>query len=98
MSRTYKDRKKTYDYFQDRIYISEVGYYYQLPSTKPLLKRSALPQGWFWYRSTPSWWTRMTMNKPYRRAAKLLERKAIFSDVEEFDFPDLKKKPHIYYW
>ena len=56
---------------------------------------------WHWYESTPSWWTRLTMNRPARRYYHLLEHEAERleqADLEDFDFPDLKKKPHNYYY
>lgn len=48
--------------------------------------------------STPSWWTRLKMNRPQRRKYHLDERKILVSDVDNFDFEDFGKKPHEYYW
>ena len=108
MSRTYKDvptkhrkPREVYDWNWDveRIDLGP-GYprfwHRELPSTKTKKKKEQDTE-WHWM-STPSWWTRLTMNKPQRRYYHLLEHEALFRDLEEFDFPDLKKKPHIYYY
>lgn len=63
-------------------------------------KRKELDYEWHWM-STPSWWTRMTMNRPVRRQYHLLEHEAertSVEDLEDLDIPDFKKKPHIYYY
>jgi hypothetical protein len=53
---------------------------------------------WRWM-NTPSWFTRMMMTKPQRKAAHDWERKAATSsDIEQLDTPPHGKKPHIYYW
>lgn len=70
-----------------------------LPGAKAK-KRKEKDYEWHWM-STPSWWTRMTMNRPTRRTYHLLEHEAARTPVEkleELDIPDLKKKPHIYYY
>lgn len=108
MSRTHKDvpphhrkPREIYDWNWDVEKINlgpgyPLFWYKQLPSTKTK-KRKEVDCEWHWM-STPSWWTRITMNRPQRRFYHLLEHKALMSDLEDFDFPDLKKKPHIYYW
>lgn len=98
MSRTTKDKpsKLKFDYDTDRV-MTENWRYRQLPTTKPK-KRKELDTEDHW-RSTPSWWTKMTMIRPERRAAHLLEKKSLrVVDIEDMDFPDLGKKPHCYYW
>ena len=47
---------------------------------------------------TPSWWTRIMMNKPQRRRGHVWERKVLLEDLDETDPPTVGKKPHIYYW
>lgn len=47
---------------------------------------------------TPSWWIRVMMNRPQRRAGHIWERQVLLHDLEETDPPDVSKKPHIYYW
>lgn len=105
MSRTYKDikRVKLMRYYKERW---ETEYYRDIPELqfywlkKPGVtpkKRKEVDTKDHWM-STPSWWTHMTMIKPERRAARLLERKALISDLEDFDIPDTGRKPHIYYW
>ena len=55
---------------------------------------------WNWLQSTPSWWTRLMMQKPKRRACRDWERKALYiEDLEDYDdCPDFGRKPHQYYW
>ena len=51
------------------------------------------------WMSTPGWWVKMTMTKPQRRSQHLLEKQALKAvDIEDVDFPELGRKPHIYYW
>lgn len=110
MSRTHKDvpfhhrkPKQTYDwlYGVEKIpYLNENDYkriWYRDIAGAKAKRRKEVDCEWHWM-STPSWWTRLTMNRPQRRFYHLLEHKALKSDLEDFDFPDLKKKPHIYYW
>lgn len=49
------------------------------------------------WMSTPSWWTRLMMNRPQRRQVKLWERKALISDLEDLIQPG-KKYKHVYFW
>ncbi len=66
------------------------------PTSKPK-KRKEHDVEWHWM-ATPSWWTRLTMNRPQRRKGRLWERKVLLEDVEEADPPGVSKKPHKYYW
>ena len=101
MSRTYKDRPSKIRFPED-----QYGYgcifgpdyrWIELPGVKPKRKRSHTP--WGWIKSTPSWWTRLTMNKPQRRNCRLWENKVKYMvDFEEADCPFFKNKPHNYYW
>lgn len=51
------------------------------------------------WMTTPGWWIRLTMNRPERREHHLLEKKILREiDIEDVDFPDLGRKPHVYYW
>lgn len=53
------------------------------------------------YSSTPSWWTRITMNRPRRRENRMYESVVKFVEIENLiDYePFLNwKKPHEYYW
>ena len=70
--------------------------YIYAPTTKPK-RRKGEDVEWHWM-STPSWWTRLVMNRPQRREGRLWERKVHFEDIEETDPPGVSKKPHIYYW
>lgn len=99
MSRTYKDKPHSlrFDaYDKDRI-LTECWGYRLLPTTKNK-KRKAVDTEDHWM-STPSWWTRLMMNRPARREAHLLEVAALKAqNLEEFDFPDKGYLPHQYYW
>lgn len=89
MSRTYKDKHPKLIYPQ----------YYSVPGAK-LPKRK--DSEWHWLEATPSWWTRMMMNRPQRREAHLWEREAekaqTLEDIEDLDTPNCSHKPHHYYW
>lgn len=51
------------------------------------------------WTSTPGWHIRMWMNKPQRRKHHLQEKACLKAiDIEEVDFPELGRKPHIYFW
>lgn len=81
MSKTIKDRPSRFKYDnhdKDRENIAPFVWN-QLPTTKPK-KRKEIDFEWHWM-NTPSWWTRMTMNRPQRRSAKLWER-----DVSKIPF------------
>lgn len=102
MSRTYKDKpsKHRYDAWdKDRIRVENTFYYIDLPTSKPK-KRKHLDTEWHWM-STPSWWTRITMNRPQRRKCKLWERDALKTSpdsLDDLDKPIISRKPHIYFW
>lgn len=109
MSRTYKDKpyklKPVNDWSQDKEYIHPIfgddyyisGYHIERPTTKAK-KRKEVDTEDHWM-TTPSWWTKMTMIRPERRAAHLLEVKTLKTlDLEDVDFPDLGKKPYVYFW
>jgi hypothetical protein len=49
--------------------------------------------------NTPGWWVRGWMNRPQRRNFHLQEVAILKTvDMEDVDFVDCKRKPHIYYW
>ena len=89
MSRTTKDKPHKLLY----------GDYFDVPGGKVPKRKD---NTWHWLESTPSWWTRMMMNRPQRRQAHLWEREAIktqsLDDIEELDTPNTSHKPHQYYW
>lgn len=103
MSDTYKDKRKAKlkRYYKNRwdteYYISANPYVFLEVAGVKTKKRKEADTEDHWM-STPSWWTSMTMNKPERRAWHLLERRALISDMEEFEIPDTGRKPHIYFW
>lgn len=63
-------------------------------------KRSYYDAGDYWFRRTPSWWTREFMTVPKRAACRNWEKQAIYADdLEDYkDCPDFGRKPHVYYW
>ena len=99
MSRTFKDKPSKLiwgDYSQDYVYLENYSHIFR-KTTKPKLRKEVDTEDH--WMTTPSWWTKMMMIRPERRAAHLLEVAALkTADIEDVDFPDLGKKPHIYYW
>ena len=102
MSRTYKDKPSKIKYEswnKDRERIEGTFYYIDLPTTKAK-KRKELDTEEHWM-NTPSWWTRLVMNRPQRRKCKLWERDALktcLDSLDDLDKPIISRKPHIYYW
>lgn len=103
MSRTYKDKphnvrfpEKQYGYGRVQIETPDyyVIYWADLPGVKAK-KKKHVDTEWHWM-GTPSWWTQMFMNRPRRSAENQQLRN--MGDVEDFDFVDVKRKNHIYYW
>ena len=85
MSRTYKDKP-----WQFKTY-SEWGFGRE---DQPKKKKKVDTQ--HHWMSTPSRWTHEMMIRP-RRSNENQQLRNI-GDIEEFDFVDRKRKPHIYYW
>ena len=116
MSRTYKDKpsKLRFDlYMKDWILVEHDGFRkYRPGKTTKTKKRKEVDTENHWM-STPSWWTRMTMNKPQRRSVSLWEQQLRnldtskynpaydgtypYEDLDLFDKPS-KRVAHIYYW
>lgn len=74
-------------------------YTMQLPTTKPKKPRHVDTE--HHWMSTPSWWTRLVMNRPQRRAGRIWEHTAAHTAKEELDVldtPSVSHKPHQYYW
>jgi hypothetical protein len=90
MARTHKDKKWKLRYPE---------YAFDFDEQRKLKKRKSVDSEWHWM-STPSWWTRLMMNRPQRRAAKVWERKVLMAEQidETVDVPNCSNKPHIYYW
>jgi hypothetical protein len=107
MSRTLKDRhwKLQYPDFRwdyDTVKITSdsgrVIQYLKLPGVKPK-KRKEVDSDWHWLRGSPGWWTRLTMNRPQRRAGHVWEQKVLLeTDLEDTDPPSVSYKPHVYYY
>lgn len=106
MSRTYKDiPKKFRDKRWDWKWVWENWYYtrYEWGAGNckkagffpKLKKRKDTENHWM---STPSAWTRLMMNRPERAARRAWENKILYQDIEEFELPNTKRKPHIYYF
>lgn len=64
----------------------------------PEKKKKAHDSKHRWLDETPSWHTRMMMNRPERRSAHMFERTALSKETDDLDYPDTNKKPKIYYW
>ena len=102
MSRTHKDHPSKLRFEEwniDRERIEGTFYYIYLPTTKTKKRRGSDTE-WHWM-STPSWWTRLTMNRPQRRAGSIWERTVTQTSIEEIDLldtPSVSRKPHQYYW
>lgn len=81
--------------------VDVVRYHYlQKPGVKTKKKRE-VDSEWHWMGSTPSWWTRVTMNRPQRREAHLWEHDVArmpIDELEEADKPNVSHKPHVYYY
>lgn len=99
----YEAYRRRYDWETSNWIITDevITRYYYLPKkgvkTK---KRRKIDTNWHWM-STPSWWTRLMMNRPQRRAAHLWEKEAQKTEVEsleDLDIPNVSHKPHKYYW
>lgn len=96
-----------YEYFEYELETPRLNWHGKLitHSKYSLKKAGYLPKKsrredtvWRW-QSTPSWWTRMYMTRPERTRAKREVAKIKYcADLEEVDIPNLKKKPHVYYW
>lgn len=99
MSRTFKDKphKLKFDPWDRDRCMTEGWSFRELPTSKTK-KRKEVDTEDHWM-STPGWWTKMTMTRPERRQAHLNEVRALkAADIEDFDFPDLGRLPHIYFW
>lgn len=66
----------------------------------PKQKRSFLNQGHYWYKYTPSWYTREFMTRPKRARCRAWEKRAASClDLDDLDdCPDYGRKPHVYYY
>lgn len=115
MSRTYKDRPSRIRFFKVEDYenveyelaspfVNWKGkiqthskFWIKLAGVKPKLPRRKDTE-WHW-QSTPSWWTRLYMNRPQRVTSNQYMRQlSLQIDLELVDPPPIGKKPHIYYW
>ena len=108
MSRTYKDRPARINYPEEQWdYRYDVWGQRDFFSLRYLERRGVLTKkkknvdtDHHWM-STPSWWTRLTMNRPQRRNNRIWEDTVVGKGVDELDTEDppvIGKKPHIYYW
>lgn len=87
---------QTHEYLVPKKYT--VVKYIKGPTKKTKKKRSFIEKYYCMYSSAPSWWTRLTMNRPKRRACRVWERKVLFEEVETTDCPDYGNKPFNYYY
>jgi hypothetical protein len=98
MSRTYKDRpskiKYPESYSHDRVHIPGTWHSIELPTTRA--KKPKHVDTEHHWMGTPSYWTHIMMNRP-QRARENQSLRCIY-DLEDFDFVDTGRKPHVYYW
>ena len=105
MSRTYKDkpyklhvnywRYDNDDYYQPN---PELTWYVIKKKTSKPKKRKEVDTEYH-CMNTPSWWTRLIMNRPQRRAGRIWEDTVLREiNLEDTDPPGVGRKPHIYYW
>ena len=88
MSRTNKDKKVNIRYGED-------VYAFQEPDQKKQ-KKNFNP---IFPMATPSWFTRLEMNRPQRREEHIWEREVLIADdLEEIDAPTIGKRPLKYYY
>ena len=108
-----EDHWKVFDEYESVPYIAKGNHWNGEPYErlawysikKPYVKRKKprhVDTSWRWM-STPSWWTRLFMNRPQRIASKRWEREIVnysFWDLaqDNFDPPLVGRKPHTYYW
>jgi len=107
MSRTVKDKPWQLKYPEisagfDEIKITDDTFdiirYIKLPGVKTK-KRKCVDTDWHWISASPSWWTRLTMNRPQRRAGRMWEHQVLREvDLEDTDPPGVSHKPHQYYY
>jgi hypothetical protein len=107
MSRTHKDKpykvthpEEQLEYRKEKIKVEDsYPRWMEKPGVKTK-KRKECDTEYHWM-TTPSWWTRLTMNRPQRLEGHLWERDVVKKDLdslEEEDPPGVSHKPHIYYW
>lgn len=104
MSRTYKDKppkfrfpEEQWNYGKVQIETQDywISYWADLQGVKTKKKRNVNTK-WHWLGSTPSWWTYTFMIRP--RRSKENQQLRNIKNIEDFDFVDVKRKNHIYYW
>jgi len=107
MSRTYKDRHSRIRYPEDQwdymYYRSGDGNrlvnYLQRPGVLSKKKRRIDTEPH--WMTTPMWFIREFMNRPQRVKGKQWERQIVRCSIDSLldqDTPNVKRKPHIYYW
>ena len=89
MSRTYKDRPTRIRFPNHRWNSDLVDY--------PKQRRTKNTE-WNWLGSTPSWWTRLMMNRPMRARGRAWEHQVLRHVDVELEPPGVSHKPHRYYW
>lgn len=105
MSRTYKDRPSKIRYpeeqWDNRYYRSGYRKFSFLEYRGVLTKKKKCVDTENHWMTTPSWFIREFMNQPQRARGKQWEKKIVkvsFDDIIDVDYPDVSRKPHIYYW
>ncbi len=108
MSRTYKDKpysikwpEELLDYNTVRLSLDfgcRLGYRrIEVAGRKTKKPRNYCHQRWA--SKSPGWWTRLTMNRPQRRAGRVWEARVKYAqDLEVSDPPQVSRRPHVYYY
>lgn len=113
MSRTYrrKGAEKAFSYYFERFDFEYVynpvtykgGMYVRVSRTEKEIRKHKAEFYSDSHRemTTPMWWYRETMQVPYRRKVRDLNRKVLkmkyLDEMESAMYPDYKR-PHNYYW
>lgn len=108
MSRTYKDRPYKIRFPEeqwDYKYYPNDGprwyWYHALQIPGVLTKKKKKVDTYNHWMSTPMWWIREMMNQPQRARCKQWEKKILkvsLDNLIDIDYPDVGRKPHVYYW
>ena len=105
MSRTYKDRPARINYPEEQWNYRygtqdpmDVLYFRHLERASIIKKKKKNVDTNHHWMTTPSWWTRLTMNRPQRRNSKMWETKVVGKKPTELDtkIPQSSVKNHTY--
>lgn len=90
-----------YTHWETKEVITLIRYVWLDKPGRKTKKRKNDDTTWHWTRGTPSWWTRVMMNRPQRRRGRLWETNVVRQSIDSLEDelpPDVSHKPHEYYW